>query len=135
MAMIKKISLSTQSRDQMLEVTEEVNRFVKETGVSEGVVYIYSPHTTAGITINENADPDVKHDMLMRWDEIYPWEHNKYRHGEGNSASHLKASTTGASQVVIIHKGELVLGTWQGIYFCEFDGPRTRNMYLKVIEG
>ncbi|MBU9721055.1 MULTISPECIES: secondary thiamine-phosphate synthase enzyme YjbQ [Bacillaceae] len=132
---LKKLSLKTKSRDEMIDVTREVQQFVMEEGLKNGVVYIYCPHTTAGITINENADPDVKHDMLMRWDEVYPWTHKKYRHMEGNSASHLKASTVGASQVVIVSDGELILGTWQGIYFCEFDGPRTRTMFLKGIEG
>ncbi|MDG5787750.1 secondary thiamine-phosphate synthase enzyme YjbQ [Evansella sp. AB-P1] len=133
--MIKKISIETNSRDEMIDVSREVKKYVKDQGVLNGVIYVYCPHTTAGITINENADPDVKHDMLMRWDEVYPWTHKKYRHGEGNSASHLKASTVGASQVIIIQDGELILGTWQGIYFCEFDGPRMRTMVLKIIEG
>ncbi|MFP3359620.1 secondary thiamine-phosphate synthase enzyme YjbQ, partial [Planococcus sp. SIMBA_143] len=96
---------------------------------------VYSAHTTAGVTINENADPDVKHDMLMRLNEVYPWEHPKYRHAEGNSASHLKTSTVGASQMIIIEEGKLILGTWQGVYFCEFDGPRNRTVYIKVMEG
>ncbi|SDZ29551.1 secondary thiamine-phosphate synthase enzyme [Evansella caseinilytica] len=133
--MFKKVSVRTTQRDEMMDITGEVRRFVNETGVADGVVYIYCPHTTAGITINENADPDVKHDMLMRWDEIYPWTHDKYRHAEGNSASHLKASTVGATQVVLIHGEKLALGTWQGIYFCEFDGPRPRSYYLKIIAG
>lgn len=133
--MLRKITLSTGSRDEMQDITREVQKVITNSGVQEGVVYIYCAHTTAGITINENADPDVKKDMLMRWDEVYPWHHVKYRHAEGNTASHLKASTVGASQMVIIDRGNLVLGTWQGIYFCEFDGPRQRNVYLKLIEG
>lgn len=133
--MLKQISLSTGSRDEMQDITKKVRSVVDESGVKDGVVYIYCAHTTAGITINENADPDVKHDMIMRWDEVYPWDHSKYRHAEGNTASHLKASTVGASQVVIIDDGQLILGTWQGIYFCEFDGPRRRNVYIKVMEG
>lgn len=133
--MLKKVSLSTHARDEMKEVTKEVRKVVKESGIQHGVIYVYCAHTTAGITINENADPDVKSDMLMRWDEVYPWHHEKYQHAEGNTASHLKASTVGASQVVILEEGEPILGTWQGIYFCEFDGPRKRNMYVKVIEG
>ncbi|MCR6095455.1 YjbQ family protein [Salipaludibacillus agaradhaerens] len=133
--MLKKLAITTGSRDEMKDMTEEVQQVVNESGVQSGVVYIYCAHTTAGITINENADPDVKHDMLMRWDEVYPWHHDKYRHVEGNTAAHLKASTTGASQMVIIENGKLILGTWQGIYFCEFDGPRQRHAYVKVIEG
>ncbi|MCR6111714.1 YjbQ family protein [Bacillus sp. A301a_S52] len=133
--MLKKLALTTGARDEMKDITKEVQQVVNESGVQAGVVYIYCAHTTAGITINENADPDVKHDMLMRWDEVYPWHHDKYQHAEGNTASHLKASTTGASQTVIIENGKLILGTWQGIYFCEFDGPRQRHAYVKVIEG
>ncbi|WP_026690733.1 secondary thiamine-phosphate synthase enzyme YjbQ [Alteribacter aurantiacus] len=133
--MVKQITIQTNGRDEMIDITNQVEAYVKEQGVQEGIVYVYCPHTTAGITINENADPDVKHDMLMRFDEVYPWEHPKYRHAEGNTASHLKASTVGSSQPVIIQNGNLILGTWQGIYFCEFDGPRTRKCYFKTIEG
>ncbi|WP_096189801.1 secondary thiamine-phosphate synthase enzyme YjbQ [Evansella halocellulosilytica] len=135
MSLLKKVSLKTNERDEMIDVTRTVKDFVRSAHVQHGVVYIYCAHTTAGITINENADPDVQHDMLMRLDEVYPWTHDKYKHGEGNSASHLKASTVGASQMVIVENGELILGTWQGIYFCEFDGPRMRNFYMKLIEG
>ncbi|MBN8210660.1 YjbQ family protein [Bacillus sp. NTK071] len=133
--MLKRISVKTNQRDQMLDITSEVRHAIGEAGFKNGVVIVYSAHTTAGITINENADPDVKHDMLMRLAEVYPWEHSNYRHAEGNSASHLKTSTVGASQTVIVENGELVLGTWQGIYFCEFDGPRNRTVYIKTMEG
>jgi secondary thiamine-phosphate synthase enzyme len=133
--MIHKLPVTTKHRDEMVDITNQVSAWIRESGVKHGVVYIYCAHTTAGITINENADPDVKSDMLMRWDEVYPWEHEQYRHMEGNTASHLKASTVGASQVVIIENGKMILGTWQGIYFCEFDGPRSRNVYIKIIEG
>lgn len=132
---MKSFTVMTKSRDEMIDITGNVAKYVDGKGIKEGIIIIYCPHTTAGITINENADPDVKHDMLMRFDEVYPWHHEKYRHGEGNSAAHLKASTVGSSQTVIIQDGRLVLGTWQGIYFCEFDGPRTRRYMLKVIEG
>ncbi|MDQ0484122.1 secondary thiamine-phosphate synthase enzyme YjbQ [Guptibacillus hwajinpoensis] len=133
--MLKKISVKTDRRDQMLDITSEVRRAIGEERFKSGIVIVYSAHTTAGITINENADPDVKHDMLMRLDEVYPWEHSNYRHAEGNSASHLKTSTVGASQTIIVENGELILGTWQGIYFCEFDGPRNRTVYIKTMEG
>lgn len=133
--MIHKLPVTTKHRDEMIDMTNQVSAQIRESGIKQGVVYIYCAHTTAGITINENADPDVKTDMLMRWDEVYPWEHEQYRHMEGNTASHLKASTVGASQVVIIENGRMILGTWQGIYFCEFDGPRSRNVYIKIIEG
>lgn len=133
--MLYSMKLNTLKRDEMRDITEEVESFVRESGIASGLAVIYTPHTTAGITINENADPDVKHDVLMRLDEVYPWKHPKYRHAEGNTASHLKAITTGTSQTVIIQKGKLLLGRWQGIYFCEFDGPRTRDCYIKIVEG
>lgn len=129
--MLRKLELSTNEHAEMIDVTEKVRTYIKEEGLDHGAVIVYSPHTTTGITVNENADPNVQHDMLMRLDEVYPWEHEKYRHAEGNSASHLKASTMGTQQTIIVEQGELVLGTWQGIYFCEFDGPRTRTFYIK----
>lgn len=126
-------TLSTNQRDEMIDITSKVQDYILEKNVKNGMITIYCPHTTAGITINENADPDVVKDMIMRLDEVYPWEHPKYRHLEGNSASHLKASTVGSSQTVIIKDGRLLLGRWQGIYFCEFDGPRTREYYVKLL--
>ncbi|MFC7373590.1 secondary thiamine-phosphate synthase enzyme YjbQ [Fictibacillus iocasae] len=132
--MAQKFTIQTSERDEFYEITATLQAYVEEQGIQDGVLYVYCPHTTAGITINENADPDVKRDMIMRLDEVYPWEHPKYRHAEGNTASHLKASTMGASQVVLISEGELILGTWQGIYFCEFDGPRTRNYFADIIK-
>ncbi|MBT2755138.1 YjbQ family protein [Mesobacillus foraminis] len=131
--MLKKLGLTTENRDQMIDVTPQVQSFITETGMREGAVIVYCPHTTAGITINENADPDVKRDMLRRFDEIYPWHHELDRHMEGNTAAHMKASTVGSSQIVIVSDGSLVLGTWQGIYFCEFDGPRNRTFYVKSL--
>jgi len=131
--MLKKFTLKTSSRDQMIDVTEQVEEFIREEGVEEGAAVVYCPHTTAGITINEDADPDVKRDMIRRFDEVYPWEHELDRHAEGNTAAHMKASTVGSSQYVIITEGRLLLGTWQGIYFCEFDGPRTRTFYVKTL--
>lgn len=128
-------TIQTHQRDEMYEITSSLQAYLEEQQVNDGVMYIYCPHTTAGITINENADPDVVKDMLMRLDEVYPWEHPKYRHAEGNSASHLKASTVGSSQVVFIQNGQLLLGTWQGVYFCEFDGPRKRKYHVKIIKG
>ncbi|MFK3961587.1 secondary thiamine-phosphate synthase enzyme YjbQ [Guptibacillus hwajinpoensis] len=133
--MLKKISVKTNRRDEMIDITSEVKKVIRDENIKQGTVLVYSAHTTAGITINENADPDVKHDMLMRLNEVYPWEHEKYQHAEGNSASHLKTSTVGASQTIIVEEGSLILGTWQGIYFCEFDGPRNRTVYIKTMEG
>ncbi|MBO1510784.1 secondary thiamine-phosphate synthase enzyme YjbQ [Metabacillus bambusae] len=129
--MLKQLTIQTSMRDEMIDVTKMVQAFVNELGIQEGTILIYCPHTTAGITINENADPDVKSDMMRRFDEIYPWNVVKDMHAEGNTAAHMKASTVGASQTVIITKGRLLLGTWQGIYFCEFDGPRQRTFYIK----
>ncbi len=131
--MLKKFTLKTNNRDQMIDVTQQVQDFIKEEGLKEGAVVVYCPHTTAGITINENADPDVKRDMIRRFDEVYPWHHDRDRHMEGNTAAHMKASTVGPSQHVIATEGRLLLGTWQGIYFCEFDGPRTRTFYVKIL--
>ncbi|WP_339146354.1 MULTISPECIES: secondary thiamine-phosphate synthase enzyme YjbQ [unclassified Sutcliffiella] len=132
--MLHTIKLQTSSRDEWQDITGKVESLVQKTGVKEGHVIVYCPHTTAGITINENADPDVVKDVVMRLDEVYPWEHPKYRHMEGNTAAHLKAMTLGSSQQIIIHEGHLVLGTWQGIFFCEFDGPRQRNVYIKMFK-
>ena len=133
--MLFHMKLSTVKRDEMKDITREVSELVQESGVQNGIALIYCPHTTAGIAINENADPDVKHDVLLRFDEVYPWGHPGYRHAEGNTASHLKSITCGPSQHVIISGGKLLLGQWQGIYFCEFDGPRRREYYVKISEG
>ncbi|QNK58940.1 secondary thiamine-phosphate synthase enzyme YjbQ [Paenibacillus sp. PAMC21692] len=131
--MMRTYELSTKERDGMIDVTSYVREAVAESGVREGYAIVYCPHTTAGMAINENADPDVVSDVLRRFDELYPWEHRLDRHAEGNTAAHLKAITTGTSQTVLISGGRLVLGTWQGIYFCEFDGPRRRKFHVKVI--
>lgn len=126
------LSIPTSSRDQMVEITSQVQQHVAQAGIADGTAIVYVPHTTAGVTINENADPDVVHDMLRQLDVMVPWSQSFYRHGEGNSASHVKASMMGSSVTVLIRDGRLVLGTWQGIYFCEFDGPRTRKAHLQL---
>jgi len=131
--MLKTFTIQTNSRDEMVEVTSLVQEFVSNNNLTEGAVIVYCPHTTAGITINENADPDVKLDMIRRFDETYPWHHRLDRHLEGNTAAHMKASTVGPSQHIIVTSGKLLLGTWQGVYFCEFDGPRTRTFYVKIL--
>lgn len=131
--MIHTLDILTRKRDEMIDITHLVKDLLRQSNIREGIAVIYGPHTTAGVTINENADPDVRHDVLMRLDEVYPWEHEKYRHAEGNSAAHLKAITTGSSQTVLIHDGKLVLGRWQAIYFCEFDGPRRRTCLVKFL--
>ena len=124
--------LHTQHRSQMVELTSRVRDLVTASGVKSGTVLVYVPHTTAGVTINENADPDVVHDFLRQLDEMVPWEQPFYRHGEGNSAAHVKASMMGSSVTMIILNGGLVLGTWQGVWFCEFNGPRSRQVHVKI---
>jgi len=133
--LLHKVKLTTGKHDQMLDITAQVQNIITQEQVQEGIALVYCPHTTAAITINENADPDVVHDIMLRLEEMYPWNHPRDRHGEGNSAAHLKASTLGSSELIPITAGCLVLGTWQGIYFCEFDGPRQRTFYVKVISG
>lgn len=118
----------------MIDITREVQNKIKESGVKSGICVIFIPHTTAGITINENADPDVIRDFLMETGKIVPIS-DGYHHREGNSAAHIKASMMGFSQTVIIEDGRMLLGTWQGIYFMEFDGPRIRKVHVKIIEG
>jgi secondary thiamine-phosphate synthase enzyme len=118
----------------MIDITREVKNLVRESGIKSGICVIYIPHTTAGITINENADPDVIRDFLMEMDKLIPLS-DGYHHIEGNSAAHIKSSMMGFSQTIIIEEGRLLMGTWQGIYFVEFDGPRIRKIYVKIIEG
>ena len=120
------------SKEHFFNITSHVRDSVLKSGVKNGIVLVYCPHTTAGITINENADPDVVHDMLLGLAEAYP-DHPEFLHGEGNSAAHLKASAIGSSVSIIIEDSKPLLGTWQGIFFCEFDPPRSRQFYVKVI--
>lgn len=119
-------------RQNFYNITSNVERAIKESGVTDGICIVFCPHTTAGVTINENADPDVVRDLLFALDKTYP-DREEFRHAEGNSSAHLKASVMGSSITVIVEKGKLILGTWQGIYFCEFDGPRIRKYYVKVM--
>ncbi len=129
---MKSFEIRTARRDEFREITDEVQAAVSQSGVASGYAIVYVPHTTAGVTINENADPTVKSDMLGMLDRMIPWEQPFFRHGEGNSAAHVKSSLMGHSATVLIRNGKLVLGTWQGIYFCEFDGPRNRSVHVKV---
>ena len=131
--MLVKLSVSTSQHTEMVNITEMIQKAVKDSGVKEGGCTIFVPHTTAAVTINENADPDVVRDFTMEINKLVPWE-DGYRHMEGNSAAHLKASMIGFSQQVIIENGRLLLGTWQGIWFCEYDGPRRRSLYVKLME-
>ncbi len=124
--------VKTRSRFEMIDITNEVRSVLKKTGVKEGICYLFVPHTTAAVTINENADPDVPRDILMEMDKAIPMSDN-YRHMEGNSAAHIKASLFGSSETVFIEGGNLVLGTWQSIFFCEFDGPRTRKIMVRFV--
>jgi secondary thiamine-phosphate synthase enzyme len=133
--MVYEISLKTTGRTQLVDITRQVESIVLQSGVTKGICVIYVPHTTAGVTINENADPSVKKDIKTMLDKLIPWREPFYEHAEGNSAAHIKSSLVGCSQTVIIQDGRLLLGTWQGIYFCEFDGPRTRKVYVKIVEG
>ena len=130
--MLIKRNVNTTAHTQMVDITSMVRKVVAESGLRDGICTVFIPHTTAAVTINENADPDVVRDFTAELGKLVPWE-DGYRHAEGNSAAHLKASMIGFSQQIIIDGGQPVLGTWQGIYFCEFDGPRRRNVYLKLI--
>lgn len=127
---MKSFNVQTSGRDDFVDITDRVQEAVTSLGIKDGVVTVFVPHTTAGVTINENADPDVTADMKAALDRMVPWKAG-YRHGEGNSAAHVKASMMGSSVNVIINGGILELGTWQAIYFCEFDGPRTRKVWVK----
>ena len=131
---MKEISLGTRSRVEMIDITAAIQKAIGEEKIEEGICLVYTPHTTAAITINENADPDVRRDILAALDRAVPFSAN-YRHAEGNSAAHVKSSMVGASELIIIEKGRLVLGTWQSIFFCEFDGPRTRKFFISIISS
>lgn len=127
--------IRTSSRIEMVDVSERLQKFVSDSKVNEGILIAHVPHTTAAITINENADPDVQHDLLGKLAELVPKAERYYQHGEGNSDSHLKTALVGNAVTVIVDAGRLVLGRWQGIFFCEFDGPRDRQICLKLVSG
>ena len=128
-----RFTVRTKSRTELVEVTAEVRAALKASGVKNGLCVVYCPHTTAAVTVQENADPDVVHDMLLYLNKAIPQHQAGFRHGEGNSDSHIKASLVGPSVMLVVNDGDLVLGRWQGVYFCEFDGPREREMIVKVI--
>jgi secondary thiamine-phosphate synthase enzyme len=130
--MQENISVSTKNRNQMIDITSKVHSLVGKSGITNGDVIVYCPHTTAAITINENADPSVLHDILLTLEELLPQHRSGYRHFEGNSDSHCKSSLVGCSEQILIEDGSLSLGTWQGIFFCEFDGPRSRKVYIQI---
>jgi len=128
------LTIRSSNRVEMIEITSQISRVVAESGVKDGTAILFVPHTTAAITINENADPDVARDMIYGLNKLIPRQDN-YRHAEGNSPAHIKSSLIGASETILIQGGAPRLGTWQGIYFCEFDGPRTRKLHIKLMSG
>jgi len=131
---MEEITIKTSRQIEMIDITSKVNQRIKEGGIKEGICLIFCPHTTAGITINENADPNVVRDILSSLDQLIP-EDRPYLHAEGNSPAHIKSSIIGCSTMIIIEGGRLSLGTWQSLFFCEFDGPRTRSVWIKIIRG
>lgn len=130
--MLRYINVRSSQRSEFIDITEKINEVIKETGILSGICYVYVPHTTAAVTINEGADPAVHRDIQNALARLVPQEMN-YSHREGNADAHIKSSIIGTSQLVIIDEGRLVLGTWQAVYFCEFDGPRHRRVTLKLI--
>jgi len=128
---MRTIEVKTQAREELVDITARVREELASSGIKDGICYVYVPHTTAAVTINESADPSVKEDILMTLKKIVP-DSLPYRHSEGNSPAHVKASLIGSSIKVIVEEGQLSLGTWQGIFFCEFDGPRSRRVFIKA---
>lgn len=127
----KEFTVRSTSHTQFINIDRQIQQIINESGISDGICVVFVPHTTAAVTINENADPDVTHDIIEELNKIIPWTDN-YAHSEGNSAAHIKASLFGASEVILVENGRLVLGTWQSVFFCEFDGPRTRHVLVKI---
>ena len=127
------LSVKTRERTELIDITSDINQLIQKSGTAEGRCMIYVPHTTAAVTINESADPSVKSDILMILNQIIPWEAN-YRHMEGNSPAHIKSTLVGSSELIAIENRRLILGTWQGIFFCEFDGPRSRKVNVRIME-
>jgi len=128
------ITVKTKDKTELIDITSEIRQLVRSQGFADGLCMLYVPHTTAAVTINENADPSVRSDILMVLNKIVPWEAG-YRHLEGNSPAHVKASLVGASEMIAVENGNLQLGTWQGIFFCEFDGPRTRKLHIRLFKS
>ncbi|MDA8339016.1 MAG: secondary thiamine-phosphate synthase enzyme YjbQ, partial [Nitrospiraceae bacterium] len=125
--MFKTLNIKSKAKTEFIDITDDIQEAIKESGVKSGICYIYVPHTTAGVTINEGADPSVKRDILATLNRLIPFE-GDYQHMEGNSAAHIKSTLVGVSQFVVIEEGKALLGTWQSVYFCEFDGPRHRRV-------
>jgi secondary thiamine-phosphate synthase enzyme len=131
--MFETFQVRTSAKTGFIDITRSVQEAIQKLGIKDGICFIFVPHTTAAITINENADPSVSKDIVMELNKIVPFQ-DRYHHLEGNSPAHIKASLLGPSQTLFVESGRLVLGTWQGIFFCEFDGPRNRNVYVKVMK-
>ena len=131
---MEQLEIRTPSHTCMVDITDRVSRIVSGSGIDQGVCYVFVAHTTAGLTINENADPTVKSDILDRLAKLAPWR-DGYQHAEGNSAAHIKASLMGVSHAILVRSGRLQLGTWQGVFLCEFDGPRSRQVWVEVVAG
>jgi len=129
---MEKFSVHTTDRTSMQNITSQVNDIIKKSGIKHGLCYIFIPHTTAAVTINESADPDVVTDIIMELNKVIPLQ-DRYLHTEGNSAAHIKTSLVGSSECIFVEDGRLMLGTWQGIFLCEFDGPRTRQVWVKTV--
>jgi secondary thiamine-phosphate synthase enzyme len=130
--MLKHLHISTGSQTELIDITDKIQSVLSESKIQSGICQVFIPHTTAGITINENADPSVKRDILKELNKVIPFDDN-YHHSEGNSAAHIKSSITGISLSILVEDNRLQLGTWQGIYFCEFDGPRSRKIWVKIL--
>jgi secondary thiamine-phosphate synthase enzyme len=128
----REIEIKTKTRNELVDITPQVEKVVEKSGITEGICVVVVPHTTAGVTVNENADPSVKADILVKLGELVPAE-DRYRHQEGNADAHIKAALVGTSEIILVRGGQLALGTWQGIFFCEFDGPRTRQVWVRVM--
>ena len=131
--MIRQLRVKTNSKTELVDITQGVQRLVTESGIRSGICHVYVPHTTSGITINENTDPNVGRDILKELNKVIPFDDN-YGHNEGNSAAHIKSTIVGISKAVMVEEGRLALGTWQSIFYCEFDGPRDRRVYVKVMK-
>jgi secondary thiamine-phosphate synthase enzyme len=132
MEKIMQFSVKTRSQTELIDITASIQEVIQKSGLEEGLCFVFVPHTTAAVTINESADPSVKSDILKVINKVIPWEAG-YRHMEGNSPAHIKSTLVGASELIAVEKGRLVLGTWQGVFFCEFDGPRTRKVHVTFL--
>ncbi len=131
--MIRQLRVQTKSRTELVDITQGIQRLVTESGIRSGICYVYVPHTTSGITVNENTDPNVGRDILKELNKVIPFD-DQYSHNEGNSAAHIKSTIVGVSKAVMVEEGRLALGTWQAIFYCEFDGPRDRRVFVKVMK-